>query len=251
MLVVGAEHVVASTILNTLLGREDFWRNEVVVHVVHNIKATLEAMACRHTAEYIIRNDSATKAEQIEGEEEVLAYALDKAPNGGMACEFGVGFGKTIKQIAKVRPVHGFDSFKGLPETWRSGLPKGSFSRAGMVADDIEAIEGITLWRGMFADTIPQFIEKHGDTLDKYGIGFLHVDSDLYSSAVTILNSELRFYLRNRSIILFDEYWNWPGWQMDGRGEHSALMEWEITGWKYIAYNITGQEVVVRIVQNG
>jgi hypothetical protein len=48
----------------------------------------------------------------------LLQYCLDK-PSAGAILEFGVAGGGTINQIArhaKGRPVHGFDSFDGLPE---------------------------------------------------------------------------------------------------------------------------------------
>jgi hypothetical protein len=47
-----------------------------------------------------------------------LRYCLDQAP-AGASLEFGVSGGGTINQIArhaKGGPVHGFDSFEGLPE---------------------------------------------------------------------------------------------------------------------------------------
>jgi hypothetical protein len=218
------------------------------IETKYNIKDMLESLACRDTAEYIKHNEQLSKAEQIEGKDETLEWCIDKAPNNGLCLEFGVGFGGTLKKIAKRRPVHGFDSFKGLPEHWRSGLPKGTFSRAGMVADDLSAISGVTLHRGLFDESIPVFERQYGDVLSQEGIAFVHVDSDLYSSACTVLEFVGK-YLKNRSVILFDEYFNWPGWLVPGRGEHSALMEWEVIGWQYVAYNIIGQDVAIRMVQ--
>jgi hypothetical protein len=218
------------------------------VETKYNIKDMAESLACRDTAQYVMDNDQLSKAEQIEGKEECLNWAIDKSPNNGLCLEFGVGFGGTLKKIAKRRAVHGFDSFKGLPESWRSGLPKGTFSRAGMVADDLGAIEGVTLHRGLFDESIPIFEREYHSRLTTEGIAFVHVDSDLYGSACTVLEFVGK-YLKNRSIILFDEYFNWPGWQLPRRGEHAALMEWNVIGWKYVAYNIEGQDVAIRMVQ--
>jgi hypothetical protein len=225
-----------------------------------NIQATMEALACRETAEYIVQHPELYKAHQImapDGKEyananDVVNWALDRSPTNGMALEFGVGHGRTFKLTAKRRYIHGFDSFKGLPEAWRSGLPKGTFSNAGL---SLPAIQKYVddgkgrLWHGLFEDTIPEFVQEYGVQLADRGIDYLHVDSDLYSSAVTVLTS-LAEFLKPGSIILFDEYWNFPGWQLDGRGEHAALMEWDHVGWEYLAYNPVGQEVVVRMKRN-
>lgn len=228
--------------------------SERVVHTKHDIKAMMESMACRDTAAYIIGHDDLSKAEQIAGEDEILAWSVDKAPNYGMILEFGVGFGGTLKKIAEQLPdkrIHGFDTFKGLPENWRSGLPKGTFSRAGMMVPKLEEIPNVILHQGLFDDTIPEFIEENKDELEKYGIAYIHVDCDLYSSTVDIIYlNGLQDYLRNRAIVLFDEYWNWPGWQQPRRGEHDALLGYwpeESGWWKYVAYNPTGEQVCVRM----
>lgn len=228
-----------------------------VEHGVHNIKAMMESMACRDTAQYIINNDDLSKAEQIDGEDEILMWALDKAPNYGMVLEFGVGFGGTLKKTAahiaeKHRQVHGFDTFKGLPEAWRSGLPKGTFSRAGMMVEKLEEISNVTLWQGLFDETIPKFIEQYKAELERYGIAFIHVDCDLYNSTVDVLYlNGLQDYLRNKAVILFDEYWNWPGWELPYRGEHDALMSyWQPEWYKYVAYNPSGQQVAIKMADN-
>lgn len=220
-----------------------------------NIQMTMEALACRETAEYIVNNDELYKAAQIEGATEIIDWCLEKAPKTGMALEFGIGFGRTLKQIANSRFVHGFDSFKGLPEAWRSGLPKGTFSNAGMNKPTLyeKIVDGGKgmIHEGWFVDTIPKFIAEYADELEK-GVSFIHIDSDLYSSAVTVLDA-FKDYLRPRSVILFDEYWNYPGWSKEHVGEHAALMEWDVFGWEYVAYNPVGQEVAIRMkqVRNG
>lgn len=47
--------------------------------------------------------------------------------------EFGVASGRSINYISQFTKdkVYGFDSFEGLPETWRDCFEKGSFSRNG------------------------------------------------------------------------------------------------------------------------
>jgi hypothetical protein len=57
----------------------------------------------------------------FESQRELIRYALGETKGGGHCLEFGVYTGGTVRFIAKRlhhRPVHGFDSFKGLPSDW-------------------------------------------------------------------------------------------------------------------------------------
>lgn len=67
---------------------------------------------------------------------DTLALALEHATVEGMMLEFGVSFGTSLKYIASMtdQPVHGFDSFEGLPEDWES-IPADSFSTRGRLPD--------------------------------------------------------------------------------------------------------------------
>ncbi len=84
------------------------------------------------TARYMDENFKNCKV--CSSDAEILKYAVeaglkDFEQNGGAFLEFGVGVGKTTNFIAALVPhnfVHGFDSFKGLPEYWKSGLDKGA-----------------------------------------------------------------------------------------------------------------------------
>jgi hypothetical protein len=63
----------------------------------------------------------------------------------------------------------------------------------------------VTLIKGWFDQTLPPFLEKHPAP-----VSFLHVDCDLYSSTKTIFDS-LRTRFRPGTVIVFDEYFNYPG----------------------------------------
>jgi methyltransferase family protein len=171
---------------------------------------------------------------------ETLAHALEIAPStGGMALEFGVASGNTLRTIAKARDgkeVYGFDSFQGLPEAWLNGMPAGAFAR-----DDLPAVPGAELVVGWFADTLPGFLEEHQGHVD-----FLHVDGDLYSSAKTVLEN-VGPRLRPGSIVHFDEFFNYPGWQAhEYRAWLECLAATDIRG-DYIAYTYNDNQVTVRI----
>ena len=168
-----------------------------------------------------------------------LGHALSLAPAGGMALEFGVYEGRTLRVIAAARhrqQVFGFDSFQGLPEDWRSGLPAGTFATGNM--PDIPGTELVVGW---FEDTLPDFLARHPDP-----VSFLHLDADLYSSTVTVLK-QVGPRLRPGSVIVFDEYFNYPGWQQH---EHRAWQEFVADSaieFQYVAYTCNNEQVAVII----
>jgi predicted O-methyltransferase YrrM len=172
-----------------------------------------------------------------------LEYALDLAPQGGMALEFGVFMGRSLAVIADVRKgheVYGFDSFVGLPEVYRPHVRDGAFA-----VDDIPRVEGAELVVGWFDDTLPAFLESHPGSVD-----FLHIDSDLYSSAVTVLDL-VGPRLGPGSVVIFDEFFNYPGWEQH---EFRAWQEWlERTGAtvSYEAFTANNEQVVARILDPG
>lgn len=131
--------------------------------------------------------------------------------------EFGVAKGKTINYISKftTEKVYGFDSFEGLPEKWRDGFDKGAFNLNGNLP---KVNENVELIKGWFNETLPDFIKQHNKK-----ISFIHMDADLYSSTIYVLN-ELKDYIDNDCIIIFDELLNYPGFDGD-TGELKAFYE--------------------------
>jgi hypothetical protein len=173
-----------------------------------------------------------------------LEHALSLAPQGGMALEFGVFQGRSLTVIAEARKgheVYGFDSFQGLPEDYRPHVRQGAFA-----LDGLPQVSGAELVVGWFDDTLPGFLEAHPGPVD-----FLHVDGDLYSSAVTVL-SLVGPRLLAGSIVIFDEFFNYPGWDIGG--EFRAWEEYvERTGtrFEYEAYTSNNEQVVARIIDPG
>ncbi|MEJ0077128.1 MAG: class I SAM-dependent methyltransferase [Alphaproteobacteria bacterium] len=172
---------------------------------------------------------------------DLLSHALGLAHPGGLVLEFGVGGGGSITHIAaqvgKNRTVFGFDSFEGLPEVWRTGFEKGAFAQSGppTVPDSVHLIEG------KFADTLPAFLRTNQDP-----VGFIHVDCDLHSSTQFLLNA-LAPRIHEGCIIVFDEYFNFPGWRHD---EFKAFQEFVAThsiSYDYIGFVPSHQQAAVRI----
>jgi Macrocin-O-methyltransferase (TylF) len=159
----------------------------------------------------------------------------------GQILEFGVATGRTLNQFGHWLPhktVYGFDGFDGLPEDWTSRMRKGFFARKHLprVRKNCELVVG---W---FNETLPGFVDKHPDP-----VALLHVDCDLYSSTVTILNN-LKDQIVPGTVIVFDEYMNYPGWQLD------EFRAWQEHCQKYgVKYEYIGrvskhQKVAVRVL---
>lgn len=131
--------------------------------------------------------------------------------------EFGVFSGRTINYISRFTQgdVFGFDSFEGLPETWRDGFEKGMFNQNGQLP---AVNHNVKLVKGWFNETLPSFMSSHNKK-----VSFLHLDADLYSSTIYILNT-LKDHLDTDCIVVFDELVNYPGFDGD-TGELKAWYE--------------------------
>src|SRR5438034_6924625 len=180
----------------------------------------------------------------FETQRDLLDYALSQTEGAGHHLEFGVYSGGTIRHLARKKPAvtfHGFDSFEGLPEAW-GGFVLGprTFARGGRVP---RVPGNVVLHKGWFSDTIPAWCDRVDGP-----VAFLHIDCDLYSSTVDIFRG-LVGRLRPGTVIVFDEYFNYPGWE---RHEFRAWQEFVAE--KHVAYAYLGyarQQVALRIVGIG
>ena len=91
---------------------------------------------------------------------ETLRFALSRSTNKGIALEFGVYSGRTLKIIAECHPnrTFGFDTFEGLPEDWREGFPSGTFS-----VENVPEIQGAVCIKGWFQDSLKGFLVQMRD----------------------------------------------------------------------------------------
>lgn len=113
--------------------------------------------------------------------------------------EFGVYRGETLAWWSQhlTQPgarLVGFDSFQGLPEDWKHSHTAGHF------AADVPQIHDprVSFEVGWFQETVPNYELPDHDQL------VVNVDSDLYSSAVLVLD-RLSPWLVPGSLIYFDE----------------------------------------------
>ena len=143
---------------------------------------------------------------------------LSEQTDNSLWLEFGVYEGNTINFISKYtdKIIFGFDCFDGLPEDWRTGFSKGAFNMDGRLPSVSNNVE---LIKGLFQDTLEPFLLSKNEM-----ISFIHLDADLYSSTIYVLEKCVK-KIKEGCIIVFDEIFNFP--EYDGlNSELRALNEW-------------------------
>jgi hypothetical protein len=152
--------------------------------------------------------------------------------NDGLNLEFGVFNGTTINRLANNRQdliFHGFDSFEGLPEDWDLGgkfCNKEKFDRSGIMP---KVHDNVKLYKGWFDETLPKFLEENDGHAS-----FVHVDSDVYSSAKVVFDL-LNDRIIPGTIIVFDELacWRHVFKEASPSNENRVLYTtWEDHEWK-------------------
>ena len=214
--------------------------NNAITMSYKDIDLAIQRRALESTVDYI--NKNMTNIQSVKNKFQVIDYALSKISNKkGLILEFGVYKCETINYLAKRLSnlkIFGFDSFEGLPENWRDGFPKGTFS-----LNEIPSVEdNVVLIKGWFEKSIPDFIIQNQDD-----IVFLHIDCDLYSSTKTIFNN-LNNQIKKGTVIVFDEYFNYPGWE---NGEFKAFQEFVKDNdiqYSYLTYNKLNEQVAIIIL---
>jgi len=208
---------------------------ELEVRARRDLYYSAEVAAARESAEFAVTTMSTAPA--FPSPEATQRHAAKLVDVPGALLEFGVATGTTLRILMSELPdrtVAGFDVFSGLPEDWRSGFPAGMFGQ-----ETLPVVPGAELVVGLFADTLPGYLAEHHEP-----VAMLHIDSDLYSAATTVLEL-VGPRLVEGSVVLFDEYFNYPGWQ---EGEHRAWQEYVTkTGltFRYAGYTYQHEQVAM------
>jgi hypothetical protein len=156
---------------------------------------------------------------------EVLCAGVDAMNGGDVMIECGVYHGRSLR-VMKDRSelhIHGFDSFEGLPEAW-GHLPSGSYSTEGAMP---ELGPGITLHKGWFEQTLPTFVADRS----RDHAALVHIDCDLYSSTVTVLET-LKPMFRSGTILVFDDLLGFPDYrqhELRALEEFIASSHWQVS----------------------
>jgi O-methyltransferase len=134
--------------------------------------------------------------EAIKKQEDLSGQSIDYF-------EFGVASGSSFKWWLQNNTntssrFFGFDTFEGLPEKW------GPFEK-GAMAHSLETLnitdQRACFYKGLFQQTLIPFLEQY----DSKNRKLIHIDSDLFSSAIFTMSQLYRF-LKPGDILLFDEF---------------------------------------------
>ncbi len=218
---------LAEPILQKLLKRE-----------LYDINLQMQKDALAETAQFVKANmfQTAQYKDRVALVKSVLEQPLIK----GLYLEFGVFQGHSINYISSMVPletVHGFDSFEGLPESWMPGFDKGMFEVSSLPPVN----SNVQLIKGWFNETLPPFL-----TGNEHNCAFIHVDCDLYSSTKIIFN-ELKNRIVDGTVIVFDEYFNYPNWKSGEFKAFNELIEETGLGFEYLGFVMDDRQVAVRI----
>lgn len=210
---------------NTVYSRKwhphDAMRDEALAETIEYIKAEMR--------------DAVIKDDQMG----VLSYSCKQRLVEGLVLEFGVRTGTTINHISRCLPersIVGFDSFEGLPAAWDGWMmEKGAFARESLpsVRDNVELVKG---W---FDETLPPFLQQH-----EGAVALVHIDSDIYASAKTILDN-LAPRIVPGTVIVFNEYFNYPNWKQHEFKAFAEFCDLHQVEYEYLCWGHF--EVAVRI----
>lgn len=220
----------------------------VMVNVVQdrdsNVEIEMIRQATRESAAFAIQHMS--KTPMFPDPRALFDRCLESIPKElqeGHYCEFGVFTGGTINYIASrtAHTVHGFDSFEGLPEDWRSGFPKGTFDMNGLPV----VRSNVQLHKGWFDKSLPVWAEAHPGPM-----AFMHLDADLYSATKTVFDL-LGDRIVPGTVLQFDEYYNYPGWQEGEFKAFQELVQARQIEFEYLGFCPKSQQVALRITKVG
>ena len=153
--------------------------------------------------------------------------------------EFGTFKGASANFFSKfINKFYTFDSFEGLRNDWvGTKLPKGHFNLDKKTLKLNSNVEPIVGW---VEDTLDDFLIKYNPK-----INFVHMDMDTYSSTKFTLE-KIKPYLVKNAIILFDELYNYLGWE---HGEYKALKEvFKENEFTYLAFELKSERCAIKII---
>lgn len=213
----------------------------------YNLASMIYKRAAEESLEYFY--EKASNALILEDRFKVLDYSLQRCMGRPIAenslfLEFGVFEGESINfcaDLVKEKCFYGFDSFEGLPELWGGKLAKGAFDLQGNLPS---VKDNVKLIKGWYNETLPPFLKEiTGD------IAFLHIDCDLYSSTKTVFNA-IHDRIKPKTIIVFDEYFNYPNWQ---KHEYKAFQEFVTmynVKYEYLAFGLLDMAIEIQEISS-
>jgi hypothetical protein len=205
---------------------------------------TARRLAAEESAQYMVQH--MRQARNFKTDYDLHEWVIDQIEpdllSRGLILEFGVATGRTLNHFGRLVPnkmIYGFDGFQGLPEDWTWYIRRGHFQQPlPRVRSNCRLVVG---W---FDDTLPGFLTQYPS---EPPVAFLHIDCDLYSSTDYVLK-QLASRIVPGTVIVFDEYFNFPGWQQDEFCAWQEFVKRENIRYEYIGMVTRHQKVAVRIL---
>ena len=172
------------------------------------VAMTLMRRAVEKSADYAEENMQKAVIFTDNYKAHIWDCAISKLTIDGYLAEFGVFKGESINYLAKsVSPktIFGFDSFRGLEEDFSIDFAKGGFNQNG-IAPNVE--NNVVLVEGSFSDSLPKWLNENDGVFS-----FINIDCDTYKSTSTVLNLLGPERIVPGTLIAFDEYFGFPGWE--------------------------------------
>lgn len=196
-------------------------------------------IAIENSAKYILNNIQS--AALMENKDKLFNYAIELAKKrraGSLILEFGVFKGRSLNILSVNFPnykIYGFDIFTGIPDAmYGTNITSGHFKT---IVPDIN--KNCELIVGDIKDTVVDFSKTSNEK-----ILFMNIDCDNYEPTKNVLYA-LKNHLTTGSIIFFDEYLGYPGWE---NGEFKAFQEFvkdHQVKYKYLGFSVN--EAIVEI----
>jgi len=201
----------------------------------------LKDRAVRKSADYV--EPYLASALLFYNRKQIWDYAVSRVSLDGLNLEFGVHKGESINYLAqrlaaRNARIFGFDSFEGLREDWTgSTSAKGVFDMNGEMPP---VRPNVTLVKGWFNSTLPAFLER-----EPGNVAFVHLDADTFESTDYVLTT-LRPRFTPDTLVLFDEYIGYPGWEYGEFKAFKNFVEKEKLAYQYLAFS--NLQALVRII---
>ena len=218
-----SEELLLKTLIESV--RNDIWREANVCVVI--LKREIEK-----SANYIEKHMPDATI-MTHGHKPYLFDFIPKVINlEGHIAEFGVYKGESINYLSSLfnpKTIFGFDSFLGLEENFSIDFLKGGFDLKGIPP---LVRENVVLVVGSFSDTLPIWLKQNPGAFS-----FINIDCDTYQATKTVLDLLGPERIVSGTLILFDEYLGFPGWE---KHEFKAWQEYcskNNIKYKYIAVN--------------
>lgn len=217
--------------------------NQILHFKVINKPYAKNQDAVKFVKQYLIH------AKRLRADSEVIRYGSDAVTLDGAFIELGNLASRNTNFIAALNPfkkIYSFCFADGLPKKWiRPDLefPAGTFAykKEGWFPP---VLANVKLYKGDFEKIIPVFKQE---ILKDQPVAFLFVDTMLYDSTKVGLLA-LKDNIVPGTIIVFDEFYNYPGSEMHEWKAFQELLAEKKLSAQFLAFNTLHEQVAVKIV---